>query len=162
MASVADLALVFQLGTEQFALPAADVLMVVEMGPLAPLPRLPPAIRGITHHRGHIVTVIDTSILLGGTPTPLDAQSRLVLLERGGHATGLLTGKVRGLTSLPSGEGSPPARTGGAVVRIHLHQGQVINVLGTNPVLDRVQDLCCAEASRLQGAPSAAAAVPVN
>lgn len=67
----------------------ADVHKVVGNlvgGALRPcrLPRLPPVVAGITHHRGRIVTVFDPGALLfGAAPRPVEgADARILVLDR--------------------------------------------------------------------------------
>ncbi|MEW5853175.1 MAG: chemotaxis protein CheW [Myxococcota bacterium] len=142
MAQGPDLALVFDLGGDLYALPAADVFKVVELGTLSILPRLPDAIRGISHHRGRVITVVDMARLMGGVQVPIDGKNRLVLLEKGGRNVGLLTGPVEEIVPLDPSTGNPPGREGGLVVRLHLHRGKALNALSTERLLQRIYGLC--------------------
>jgi chemotaxis signal transduction protein len=138
--------LVFDLAGERHALPAAGVLKVVEMGPLSRLPRLPPCVVGITHHRGRVVTVVDLAQLIKPSAPPTNtATGRLILAEKGGLNVGLLTGPVAEITSLDPAAGSPPVRPGTLVARVHVHQGQALNLLNAELLFNRIGRLCLAE-----------------
>jgi chemotaxis signal transduction protein len=158
-----DLAVIFELGGESYALPAAHVERVIELGPLACLPRLHVAVRGITHHRGRIVTVADLAALVRGVPTPLpDPRCRLLVVEREGPPVGLLCGPVSGITALNPAGGSAPPRDGGYVVRVHMHEGRVVNVLSMEKVVEQVQGLCRAQPATVPPPTPATAAVQAN
>ncbi|MBI5497769.1 MAG: chemotaxis protein CheW [Deltaproteobacteria bacterium] len=143
-----ELLLVFELGGEAHAVPAAEVVKVVEPGSIAALPRLPPQVRGITHHRGRVMTVVDLGLVVSSRfPAQDVTRGRLLLMERGGGSVALLVGVVREIVSLAPEAGTPPAREGGAIARIHVHQGRALNVLDTELIFNRIGGLCQAEDS---------------
>ena len=153
-----ELVLVFDLAGELHGLSAAGVVRVVEMGPLSRLPRLPAPVRGITHHRGRVVTVVDLALLVDpkAQPTP-PHTGRLILLDKGGGTVGLLTGPVAEIMSLDVSQGSPPVREGTLVARVHLHQGRALNLLDPDLLFTRIGKLCQADDSALPRRPSAVA-----
>lgn len=135
--------LVFELRGQLHALPAKDVVKVVDVGPLAPLPLLPPAVRGITHHRGGIVTVVDLGALLyPEIPAEGDgAPGRLVLVESQGRLLGLLVGRVQEILTVDPSGGTPPSRAGTPVDVLLGHAGRALQVLSTQRLLERIGKL---------------------
>lgn len=146
MANALEAALVFDLGGELFALPAADVVKVVELGPLSRLPRLPRAVLGISHHRGRIVTVVDLGTLLRDRPCTDLAHARLILLERNARQVGLLTGSVDEMVNFAPGTGAAPLKDDGLITRIHIHHGRAVHMLSTDPLLSSIDRLCQSDA----------------
>src|SRR5690349_10673104 len=51
---------------QSFALPLASIASISELTSLAPLPRLPPAIRGLVSVRGEIVMAVELALLAAG------------------------------------------------------------------------------------------------
>lgn len=133
--------LVFELHGQPYALPAKHVLKVVDLGPLVSLPRLPAAVRGISHHRGRVVTVVDLGLLLHPGAPPLPTRGRTVLMASSGRELGLLVGEVREILELEPEDGSPPSRDGTPVIRLHAHGGRALQVLDPPRVLQRIGKL---------------------
>jgi len=154
MAQGLEAALVFDLGGELFALPASDVVKVVELGPLSRLPRLPKAVLGISHHRGRIITVVDLGTFMLNKPCQDLAHSRLILLERNGRQVGLLTGPVDEIVLLAPGSGAAPLKESGLVARIHVHHGRALHMVSTDPLLSSIDRLCQSDAPARHAATS--------
>jgi chemotaxis signal transduction protein len=150
-----ELSLVFRLCGELYALPAADVLKVVEPGPVSRLPRLPAAILGISHYRGRVLTVVDLAVLiLGRADAVPPAQGRLILMERSGSNVALWAGSVADLVALDRTQSSPPLRASSLVLRVHLHQGHAVGVLHTEHLLSRIAKLCPSDPLHRRETPS--------
>ncbi|WP_455922400.1 chemotaxis protein CheW [Pseudomonas putida] len=73
--------LVFQVGSERFALAATDIGEVLPWVPLKPVPQSPAWVAGIFAHRGRVVPVIDVGQLMFGTPAAQRTSTRLVLVH---------------------------------------------------------------------------------
>ena len=73
--------LLFRIGTERYALEAAEVVEVLPQLMLKPVAQTPHWVAGVFAHRGAVVPVIDLSALTFGEPAPLRTSTRLVLVN---------------------------------------------------------------------------------
>lgn len=137
------LCLMFRGAADAYALPALDVLKVVEPARLNRLPRLPPAVLGITHHRGRIITVVDLASLLGAPRTPPGgASARVLVLDRGQRNIGLYVDAVDEIVPI-----RVPAEGRVGVLTVVQHQGRALSALDTERVLERIYGLTREEAA---------------
>lgn len=136
------LCLLFVAGGERFAIRAADVQKVTPPGQRSRLPRLPPALPGITQHRGRVVTVVDAAAILGDQPRVDSDASRLLLLERPVRHLGLLVDAVdeieslrlpADLTTLP--RGARPA------LRVAQQRGRALSLVDVAVLVEQVTGL---------------------
>ena len=126
MADARALCLLCRVGRERLALRASDVLKVVGGSRLCRLPRLPPQVAGISHHRGRIVTVFDAGVLLfrDAPSTPSGAEARIVVLDRGQRHLALAVDGVDEIETLRLGPDLPAGPT--AAVRVAEHRGKAV------------------------------------
>jgi chemotaxis-related protein WspB len=87
--------LLFQLGTERYALDVAQVVAVVPRLGVKAIPHAPSAVAGLCQYRGAPVPVIDLSELALGRPSAKRLSTRIVLVKfpdpvSGPHLLGLL------------------------------------------------------------------------
>jgi chemotaxis signal transduction protein len=59
--------LLVRAGERRVGLMLAQVVEVLDLGPVHPVPSLDPAVRGVTSSRGRIVPLVHLATLLGGT-----------------------------------------------------------------------------------------------
>ena len=92
---------------------------LADSGEVAPLPELTPApltkpwFAGIANIRGALYSVVDFSAWRGGAPTPINAQSRLLLVgARHGINTALLVRRALGLRPQLQMHAASDARAG--------------------------------------------------
>jgi purine-binding chemotaxis protein CheW len=83
-------AVVFELGSERYALAAAVVLQVTPLRELTPLPGAAAPLLGVTYWRGSVLTVFDVRGLLGVRVRGLTDLGRLIVLEGHSHDFGIL------------------------------------------------------------------------
>jgi len=87
--------LTFQLAGDPYAVPVERVREIVRMRPVTPIPRVPPALRGVISLRGEIVEVVDLRLRLGLTPAQPTRASRIIVLHGDdGRMSGLLVDAV--------------------------------------------------------------------
>jgi len=72
--------LVFSLGGESFGVRLETVREISEAGSIAPVPRAPDSIRGLTDVRGRMITVIDLPMMVGAT-ADASSRGRLMILS---------------------------------------------------------------------------------
>lgn len=102
------IALVFQIGSERFALDVCRIREVVPRVPLQALSGVPPNIAGAFIYRGQVVPVLDLHRLVGAGACPLHLSSRIILIQQPGNPgrlLGLLASQVADLQELhPEGQ----------------------------------------------------------
>jgi len=87
--------LLFELGTERYALDAGQVVAVLPRLGVKEIPHAPPAVAGLCHYRGSPAPVIDLGQLALGRPCANRLSTRIVLVHfpdpaHGPHLLGLL------------------------------------------------------------------------
>jgi chemotaxis-related protein WspB len=86
------LALVFQIGSERFALDVRRIQEVVPRVPLQALSGAPPHVAGAFVYRGQVVPVFDLHRLAGVGDCPSHLSSRIILVPQPGSDKGRLLG----------------------------------------------------------------------
>jgi purine-binding chemotaxis protein CheW len=79
--------LTFELDNRRHAFRADDVVQVVQMVEISPLPGAPAVIEGIVNVRGSIVPVFNLRARLGLPARPLDPAQHLVILASGARSS---------------------------------------------------------------------------
>ncbi len=113
--------LVFSLGGDRCGIETAHVVDVLRFTDLTRVPGTPPFVLGVMNHRGRILPVLDIQRLLGTAETTATAGSRVLTVEAGGMAFGILANAVAGSIRVGAEELAPPpaglAGVGASVVR---------------------------------------------
>jgi chemotaxis-related protein WspB len=87
--------LLFQLGKEQYALPASRVVEVVPFLELRHLPQAPKGVAGIFNYRGHPVPAVDLCALTLGQPASERFSTRIIIVNYpDGRGTNHLLGLI--------------------------------------------------------------------
>ena len=86
--------LTFRLAERLYALPVTDVVQVVEMVTLTPLPQAPPAIQGIINVRGRVVPVMDARLRFGLDPQAYHLRTPIILVDFKENLLGLIVDQV--------------------------------------------------------------------
>ncbi|MEW6583378.1 MAG: chemotaxis protein CheW, partial [Actinomycetota bacterium] len=81
---------------EVYALPAERVREVVGYSPPSPLPRSEAHVRGVIDVGGEVVPVVSARVALGLPDAAPTEQTRIVVTDAGGGATGLVVDAVAG------------------------------------------------------------------
>lgn len=103
-----DEVVVVMLGGCRYALPLTAVAEVGRPPALTRVPGLPGWVAGVANWRGRVLGVVDMRPLLAGEPGALDRRGRLVVLNRGAVAVGLLTEGVEGTATVDTIALEPP------------------------------------------------------
>lgn len=98
----------FRLDREEFGLPVASVREVLRVGELTRVPQAPPHIRGVTNVRGSILPVVEVRTRIGLAPLDPGPAARIVVLEVGERALGLLVDRVTHVVKVKATEIEPP------------------------------------------------------
>jgi purine-binding chemotaxis protein CheW len=86
-----------------FGAPISDVRETIELRPITPLFHVPRCLAGIANLRGEILAVLDVAALLGLETTRRGPESRIVIVEQGGRAAGLIVDRLDAILSVPKG-----------------------------------------------------------
>ena len=89
-----ELLAVFSLKEGLYAFDAAIVREIIRPEPATPVPHAPEAVVGVINLRGRILTIVDTAVLLGLSPSVPDNHSRILVVEDGPESIGLLVDRV--------------------------------------------------------------------
>lgn len=106
----------FRLQTQWYALPVQRVREVLRPAALTPLPGAPPAVAGVLHLRGQIVTVIDPRACLG-LPPAQDNAGALLLVHDGESVVSLCVDAVGDVLQACAGDLLPTPATLSAPLR---------------------------------------------
>lgn len=84
----------FELGDERYALPLSSIREILRLPPVTEVPRGPEHVLGIISVRGQVTTLIDLRERLRMATSPIDARTRVLLVQRGAEVLGLLVDRV--------------------------------------------------------------------
>lgn len=98
---------------------ASDVGSIIEAGAIAPVPRAPEQVVGITALRSQAMTVIDCRTAIGEQPSAYPSDNHLAVVEVAGYSYALqvdmiddVTNSQSELTPVPGGSGKQWNRVG--------------------------------------------------
>ena len=129
---------------ETFAAPVTKVQEILDMRPIARLPRAPDHLLGVIDVRGDGVPVVDLRLLLGMTPASDTENTRIVVLDINGPAgpvtVGLRADRVFEVAVLDSEELDPPPAvsagwSGHCIAGIGRRNGRFVTVLDFDQLL---------------------------
>lgn len=134
------LASVFRVAEGRFAVPAAEIQEVVQVGTLTLVHHARDYVAGIRNLRGHIVTVIDLAVKLGLGCVRPSADRRVLIVNCNDELIGLLVEAVEDTIFLdPNALSSAPPQTRGldpSVTRgIYDLGGRLITLLDQNAII---------------------------
>ena len=98
----------FQIDREEFGLPVESVREILRVGEVTRVPQAPPHIRGVTNVRGSILPVVEIRTRIGLEPLDPGPHARIVVLEVGERALGLLVDRVTRVAKVRVSEIEPP------------------------------------------------------
>ena len=84
----------FVVGDVAYAVPIVDVQEIVTPLPLTELPHSPPAVAGVTDHRGHVIPIIDLRSRFGLPAHPDRIRSKWILIRSQERVLGLAVDRV--------------------------------------------------------------------
>jgi purine-binding chemotaxis protein CheW len=134
------LASVFRIAEGQFAVPAAEIQEVVQVGTLTAVHHAPAYVAGIRNLRGHIVSVIDLGVKLGLGTVRRSAETRVLIVNCNDELIGLMVEAVDDTVFVdPNAVSSAPPFTRGldpSVTRGIYHLGgRLVTLLDQNSIL---------------------------
>ncbi|HZT07625.1 MAG TPA: chemotaxis protein CheW [Chloroflexota bacterium] len=100
----------FELAGESYAADIGHVREIIRRQDIAPIPRAPDFVEGMTNLRGRVLPVVDLRRLLGFPPGEITRRSRILIVEFGGQLLGAIVDAVTQVVRLPSSSLEPPSR----------------------------------------------------
>ena len=98
----------FKLAEEEYALPISEVLEIVRVGEITRVPNSKKHIRGVVNLRGKIVPVVDLRRRLSLGEAAIGKENRIIVVENGPKALGLLVDRVDNIHKISSSEIEEP------------------------------------------------------
>jgi purine-binding chemotaxis protein CheW len=92
----------FELRGALYALDVSQVLEIVHVPPLVPLPHAPELIEGVVDLRGVVLPIVDLGRALGGAPIDDLARARVAVLQLDDLVFGLRVGAGSEVLSMPA------------------------------------------------------------
>jgi chemotaxis-related protein WspB len=80
----------FRIGNERYALDTTQIVEVLPLIKITPVPQAPAGVAGLIVYRGKFVPVIDLSELALSEPAPSHISTRLILVRYGEELLGLI------------------------------------------------------------------------
>lgn len=100
--------LTFRVGGQLFGLSIAEVVQIVSLQGITPVPDCPPYMKGVISLRDHMIPVIDLGLRLHHKETIYDSRTCLILVMTDEVMVGFLVERVEAVTDLSSENISPP------------------------------------------------------
>lgn len=86
--------LTFQMAGHEYGLPITNIIQIIEMVALTPLPEAPATIQGVFNLRGKIVPALDLRLHFGLFAQPYQLHTPIVLIDLAGQTLGLIVDQV--------------------------------------------------------------------
>lgn len=104
----------FEVGKEEFAIEILAVQEIIRMMPITAVPHSPAAVEGVLNLRGQVTPVVDLRKRFDLEPREHGQDSRIVVVEVGGHMLGFIVDRVNEVLRVNSNIVEPtPALTCG-------------------------------------------------
>lgn len=141
-----DLRIGIRVGSQDWLLALPDAGEVIPVPAITPVPRTKPWMLGLANVRGRLHAVTDLAAFFGETPTPVDPQSRLLLVgQRHESNAAILVDRVLGLKSVAELSPLPSDEDGWVVKEYSDPEGQHWRELALSRLLSA--DAFCAAAA---------------
>lgn len=105
--------LTFWLDGQLFAIPIADVVQIVLMQPITPIPEFPFYAKGVIDLRGTMIPVVDVRLRLGLAEQDYSEHTCIIVTSIAGQLGGLIVDAVEDVTHLAQENVSPPPQLSG-------------------------------------------------
>lgn len=86
---------VFQVGTEEYAIPIEHVISIEKMEGITPIPHLPVYVKGIVKVRGELLPVLDFEEILYHRSIQSNEHSRMIVLKTDDLSIGVLVNDAK-------------------------------------------------------------------
>ncbi len=99
--TLANMYLTFDIGTEEYGVSIADVIEIVGMQRIMPIPDLPPYLKGVINLRGKVIPLMDIRLRFNMPERPYDDRTVIIVMEVDDSPIGLIVDGVREVREIP-------------------------------------------------------------
>lgn len=103
-------ALVFAVDAQRFGLPVDDIVRIVEMVAISPLPGGPEPVVGVVDFQGQVIPIVDLRRRLGWAVQPYTLRTPIVIARLNRCTVGLVVDGVSGVVEIGAGQVEPTSR----------------------------------------------------
>jgi purine-binding chemotaxis protein CheW len=100
---------VFKLDDQEYALDIANVVQVVRMVAITPMPEASEIVEGVINLRGKVIPVVDVRRRFGLPLKPYDLDTRLLITRWNGRMIALIVDVVSEVLTMPTNHIEPPS-----------------------------------------------------
>jgi purine-binding chemotaxis protein CheW len=93
--------ILFEVAGTAYAVKSSVVQQVQMIEHVTPVPNAIPVVEGVVHSRGRIIPALNLRVRFGFQKIPFDLRSRLVVINLGGRAVGLVVDTAREFVLIP-------------------------------------------------------------
>ena len=93
--------ILFEIAGTTYAVRSSLVQQVQMIEHVTPVPNAIPVVEGVVHARGRVIPVLNLRVRFGFQKTPFDLRARLVVINLGGRAVGLVVDTAREFVLIP-------------------------------------------------------------
>ena len=101
----------FYIDDQIFGLDVAQVLDVVHLPPIVPMPLAQPEVQGLANLRSRVVTMIDVRTCLGLSPHPNPESAMAIVTEKNDAYYGLIIDRIGDVLTLKNADFAPAPST---------------------------------------------------
>ena len=107
-ANQAETFVVFELAGTTYGVESRRVQKMEMIEHITPVPNAPPAVEGVVFSRGRVIPALNLRVRFGFERIPIDLRTRLIVVEVGGRAVGLMVDTAREFISIAAAAMQPP------------------------------------------------------
>lgn len=94
----------FRLGKEEFGVDVSQVVEIIRVCDITQVPNAPGYIEGLINLRGHITTIINLRKKMNMSEKPVDASSRIIVVDTGSNKIGMMVDSVTEVKYISKGQ----------------------------------------------------------
>jgi purine-binding chemotaxis protein CheW len=105
-----DMYLTFHLADEDYGLAIRNVIEIIGVQSMTPVPDMPPFVMGVINLRGAVIPIIDIRLRFGLAPRPYDDRTCIIVVRASGAHVGIVVDQVREVALIPEEAIEPAPR----------------------------------------------------
>jgi chemotaxis-related protein WspB len=128
----------FRIGNGRYALDTTEIIEVLPLIRITPVPQAPAGVAGLIVYRGKFVPVIDLSELALGEAAPSHISTRLILVRYGEQPLGLIAERSTDVMRCDPGSFSDTGVSSGSTPylgRATQHEGELVRLIEVRNLL---------------------------
>ena len=127
----------FRLDDQEYALPIANVVQVVRIVAITPMPEVSKIVKGVINVRGKVIPVIDVRRRFNLPAKSHDLNTQLLIAQMDSRMMALIVDVVSEVLTMPAGNIEPPSEIAPQMARLSA-VGKLGDRLLLMPDLDRI------------------------